>query len=232
MKSSDSFDLFEVFKPGYMDGATFRQKFFYWFRNVYWYHYKKQTLLAIFGLILLCVFIGDIVYREKYDLCLIVGGDTMVESEALSKLSEELKTVIPDADGDGKINIKYQMLYTGLLRDKPEEGQVFDEMLGAAVQKIQLSFADDDTLLFILDKSFADWYAAEGAFEPLSGMDIASENEYCVRADEKELFKKLGIKNPGGWYAGIKVKNESRAKNPKILKKYEAAEAALKAIAK
>lgn len=230
MKSRDSYDLFEVFKPGYMADANFFQKLTYWLKSVYWYHYKKHTLVALFGIILLIVFVFDMANREYYDLSFIVGGSSIVASEAMASLGEEIKAVIPDADGNGEINVNYQMLYTGTAYDKPEEGKVFDEMLTASIQKIQISFADDDVLLYILDKSFADWYAAEGAFEPLESFGISSDNRFCVRVDQGELFLKLGIENPDGWYAGIKVKNESRTKDETALKKYEAAVTALKII--
>ena len=135
--------------------------------------------------------------------------------------------MIPDADGNNEVKVNYQMLYTGTAYEKPEEGKVFDEMLTASIQKIQISFADDDVLLYILDKSFADWYAAEGAFEPLESLGISSDNRFCVRVDDAAMFTRLGIKNPGGWYAGIKVKNEKRTKDAAAIKKYEAAAAAL-----
>ncbi len=224
MKSRDSYELFEVFKPGYMDGATFFQKFCYWFKSVYWYHFKYHTLGAILLIVALITLIGDVAGREYNDLDYILGGAVYAETEQMDELSAYLGSFIKE---DGTARVGGQMLCTTSAMGTGTPALAFDEYAAASIQKIQISFADDEVLLFILDKEYADWYRKEGAFEPLSTFGIESDDGYLVRIDDAKIIKKLGIESDGGVYIGIKVKTEQREKKERIAKKYENAALAL-----
>ena len=59
-----------------------------------------------------------------------------------------------------------------------------------------------------------------GALEPLENFDISSENRFCLAR------AKSGLDLPeveGGWFIGIKMIDDSRAKDAETMKKYHAA---------
>ncbi|MEG2378196.1 MAG: hypothetical protein RSC43_07575 [Clostridia bacterium] len=216
MKNKDTFELFEVFKPGYMD-APFMKKFAFWFKNVFWYHFKFQTLLVLFGLILVAIFVGDMVNRIDNDADFIMAGNTMATSEQMTALSDDFKALTPDINEDGKITVGYQMLSTS-----PDEG--YEKIAQAMETKLGVVMADDRYLLFVLDKAHMEALAAQGAFEPLTTFGIASNNRFCVPVSDSAALKNANIPAaPGGWYAGIKVITDDRKKNENTMKKYDVA---------
>lgn len=225
MKSRDSYELFEVFKPGYMDGATFFEKFRYWFKEVYWYHFKFHTLGAILLIVFVFALAGDIVSREYNDLDFILGGSVFAESEQMEELSDYMGGFIKE---DGTAKVGRQMLCTSSSIGTGDTALALDEFAATNINKITVSFADDEILLFLLDKKYTDWYNAQGAFEPLSTFGIESENECFVRVDNTEIIKKLGIRNESGIYAAIKVITPSRSEKKRIAQKYENAGLALR----
>ncbi len=225
MKSRDSYELFEVFKPGYMDGATFFEKFRYWFKEVYWYHFKFHTLGVILLVVFLVALVGDIASREYNDLDFVVGGAVFAESEKMKELSDYLGGFVKE---DGTAKVGWQMLCTSSAMGTGDPALALDEFAASSINKITVSFADDEILLFLLDKKYTDWYNNEGAFEPLSTFGIESENECFVRIDDTEIIKKLGIKSDGGIYAAIKIITPSRSENERIAQKYENAGLALR----
>ncbi len=227
MKSRDSYELFEVFKPGYMDGASFFEKFRYWFKSVYWYHFKYHTLGAILLIFALITLIGDLTSREYNDLDFILGGAVYAETEQMQELSDYFGSFIKE---DDTAKIGRQMLCTTSAMGTGTSAHAFDEFAAASLQKIQVSFADDEILLFLLDEQYTDWYRKEGAFEPLSTFGIEGDDEYAVRIDDNEMIKKIGIKSDGEIYAAIKIMTESREKNERLMQKYENAALVLKGL--
>ncbi len=220
-KSKDSRDIFAVFKPGsFMESATFGEKFRYWFKNVYWYHFKIATFIAIVLIVLVCMLISDIFFREHNDLDYILAGAVFAESEAMQALSDKMLPFI-DAGEDETPAIGRQMLCTQSIMGTGDQALVMDEFTRASIDKIAISMADDEILLFFLDEKYIKWYAEQGAFEPLSNLGIKSDNEFFVRVDTTAFFKDLNIHHNNGIYAAIKVKNTSRLKNERILEKYE-----------
>ncbi len=238
MKSNDNNSLFEVFKPGVRDDLSFWPKLWYWFTNVYWYHFKKITILGLFGVILLIVLICDIINKPNDDTGVIIAGDNYVSLEQERGIVGYIESVIDDANGDGEISVAYQTLCTSAADSDLEDGdrksaEQYDEFVQANQNKLLISFADDQFLLYIMDKVHMEKYIESGALEPLETFGVSSENPYYLPVGESSLFAQLGIENPAGneWCAGIKVIADSRADNKKIEAKYEQAVKALKMLA-
>lgn len=238
MKSNDNNGLFEVFKPGVRDDLSFGAKLWYWFTNVYWYHFKTITLLALFGIVMLIILIGDIINRPNDDVGVIIAGDNYVSFEQEQGMVEYIKANVEDVNGDGEVSVAYQTLCTSafdsdLAEDDRKNAEQYDEFVDASKKKLMISFADDQFLLYIMDKEYMDMYVADGAMEPLINFGINSENGYYIHVGESSIFKKLGIYDEPGkeWCAGIKVNADSRINNPKIQKKYEQAANVLKVLA-
>jgi len=121
MKSNDNNSLFEVFKPGVRDDLSFGAKLWYWFTNVYWYHFRTITLVALFGIIMLVILIGDIVNRPNDDIGVIVAGDTYVSLEQERGILEYLRNCVDDVNDDGEITVAHQTLCTSAV-DSDLEG--------------------------------------------------------------------------------------------------------------
>ncbi len=238
MKGNDHNGLFEVFKPGVRDDLSFGAKLWYWFTNVYWYHFKTITLLALFGIVMLIVLIGDILNQPNDDTGIIIAGDNYVSYEQEQGLIEHIKTYVDDVNGDGEVSIAYQTLCTSaydsdLSDEDRKSAEQYDEFVQASKQKLMVSFADDRFILYIMDKEYMDMYVADGAMEPLLSFGISSENGYYIPVEKSPIFEKLGIYDEAGkeWCVGIKVMADSRINNPKIQPKYEQAVNVLKVLA-
>jgi len=232
-KSRDSRDVFAVFKKdSFMKDATFGEKLSYWFKNVYWYHFRVATFAIIFVAILAVTFVSDVFFKEYNDLDYIMGGALFAETQKMNDISERFSAMLTPKGAEESAKVGHQMLCTQSIMGTGDKADVFDEGSRANIDKITVTMADDEVLLFFFDKKYIEWYAEQGAFEPLSEFGIESENEFFVRVDDTEFFKQFDVANQNGIYAGIKLKTDSRAKNERIAQKYENAAYVLKGILK
>ncbi|MBR5542727.1 MAG: hypothetical protein IKU65_01350 [Oscillospiraceae bacterium] len=226
-KSRDSRDVFAVFKKGsFMEKASFSEKLRYWFKNVYWYHFRTATFLALAAVVFAVTLISDIANREHNDLDYILAGVVYAEYEQLDAFSDYLGSFIETEEGE-KVKVGGQLLCTQSIAGTGDSVASIDQYNAVSIEKITVSMADDEVLLFFFDKRYADWYAEESAFAPLSEFGIESENGYFVRVDNLPVMEQFGFISDSGIYAAIKMKNESRARNERILEKYENAGKAL-----
>ncbi len=236
-KSRDSRDVFAVFKPGsFMEDASFWEKLKYWFCNVYWFHFRTATFIAIAAVILVCTIISDVTNREYNDLDYILGGSVFADTEQMGKLSEYLGSFIevtdenPDDEEIPQAEVGHQMLCTESVMGTGDQALAIDEYNAASIDKISVSMANDEVLLFLFDKRYAEWYAKEGAFEPLSSFGLGGEDEYFVRVDNLPKIEEIGIIHRTGIYAAIKIKTPSRLEKERIVEKYEKAAAVLSGV--
>ncbi len=230
-KSRDSRDVFAVFKRGsFMEGEPFSKKLKYWFKNVYWFHFKFATFAVIIAAILAGVLVYDLTHQKKNDLDYIVGGDVFANTTQMNELSDYFEKVLADGDKKASMKVGYQMLCTANSSDSTPSGMK-DDLAYANANKIEVCMADNEVLLFLFDAEYVEWYAKNGAFEDLSEYGIESENPYYVRIDDSAIIKKVGINhNEDGLYAAIKVKNSERKEDARILEKYENAVKIVKAL--
>ncbi len=216
MKGKDQYGLFEVFKPGYMEGSFFH-KFGYWFRAVFWCHFRYHALFGLVAIVMLSWLIYDLAQPNCRDLDYVVAGEQLVLTEQLEALNQHILETLDDVDGDGKVTVAQQMLCT-MEYDTGDTAYM-------AGQKLGVTFADDSIVLYIMDLELMEIYAAEGALAPLADFGIESENKYFVRVDQNRAFRESGIPAGDGWYMALKMVNDVRAENEEIQYKYrEAAE--------
>lgn len=227
--SRDNRDVFAVFKKdSFMKDATFGEKFGYWFKNVFVPHLAFKTVVFIAVAILGTMLVVDIMSDKTNDFDYIVGGDIFADIDQMNELTDYMKDILAD---DGKeIKIGDQMLCTKNIQEADETLLGADEFNQANVEKIKISMADDEVLLFFFDRTLMEMYADEGAFLPLSEFGIESDNKYFVRVDNTPVFERIGMNYIDGIYAGIKMKNKARSEDERILEKYEKAGIVLKGI--
>ncbi len=220
-KSRDSRDIFAVFKKdSFMKDATFGKKLAYWFKNIYLCYLALPTVAIIAAVVLLGSIIYDVSHPEYNDLNYIVAGQLVADNIQMELLTEKMSAFLEPEDGEEDPKIGWQMLSTRSVLDFNDATQEIDGGSHANREKISVTMADDDVLLFFFDKTYIEYYAADGAFEPLANFGIESENEYFVRVDNTEFFKDITIHNNDGIYAGIKVRSGPRLKES-MDKKYE-----------
>ncbi len=227
-KSKDSREIFAVFRKGsFMEGATFTEKLRYWLKNVYLYHLAVPTVITILLVVFATTLISDIINQEDNDIDYILGGDIFMAHEEVDALSDYLEMFIAEDFAEGKEPIAEGQLLCTTNISGIENANAVDEYGAASMQKITVSMADDDVLLFFFDKKYAEWYAKKGGFEPLSEFGIESENEYYIRVDTLPSMEQFEFEASDGLYAAIKVKRDFRTKKERIAQKYEFAGKAL-----
>lgn len=213
-KGRDSRDVFAVFKKdSFMKDATFGKKLAYWFKNIYWCYFALPTVGIIAAALIVGGIAYDITHPEYNDIDFVVAGSLLADKEQMDMISDRMKAFIDPYDDENGPKIGYQSLCTRSIVDQAIGKDAIDDGTRANIEKITLTMTDDDVLLFFFDKKYIEWYADDGAFEPLENFGIESEDEYFVRVDETPFFKDIGISHYDGIYAGIKVRRGPRLKD-------------------
>jgi len=154
----------------------------------------------------------DLIQPNCRDLDYVVAGEQLVLTEQLEVLNEHMKEIMDDVDGDGTLTVGQQMLCT--MEDEYSDNAYMNG------QKLGVTFADDNIVLYIMDLDLMEIYASDGAFAPLADFGIESENRFFVRVDQNRVFRESGIPSGDGWYMALKVVNTARTKDEEIQKKY------------
>ncbi len=79
-----------------------KKGFRYWFTNVFWYHYGKLSLVALFLLVTAVWFTVEALQKDEYDLNVAVVLNHAVARDDLAALGDFLGEAAGDVDGDGK----------------------------------------------------------------------------------------------------------------------------------
>lgn len=213
-KSRDSRDVFAVFKKdSFMKDASFGKKLAYWFKNIYWCYFALPTVGIIAAALIVGGIAYDITHPEYNDVDFVVAGSLLADKDQMNMISERMKPFIDPYNDEEGPKIGYQTLCTRSIVDQSIASDAIDDGTRANIEKITLTMSDDDVLLFFFDKKYIEWYADDGAFEPLSNFGIESEEKYFVRVDETPFFADIGISHYDGIYAGIKVRSGPRLKD-------------------
>lgn len=125
------FEKEEVLEP-----KTFKEKW----KN-YWYHYKIQTWVTVFIVVMATWFIKDVFFGAKPDLTLGIATYSGV-SYFTDAIDEDLAVYAQDYNEDGKMYISASETYFSV-----QDG----EMLTAYYQKFMAELAAGGELLYILD---------------------------------------------------------------------------------
>ena len=101
---------------------TPKKGFSYWFKNVFWYHYGKLSLLVLFLLAAAIWMTVDMFKKEEYDLNVAVVADDPIARSDASALAELFAAAAGDVNGDGKALVN---VVTVALEDeeRPETGR-------------------------------------------------------------------------------------------------------------
>ena len=169
----------------------------------FWMYYKWHTIITVFVILAVVVTIYGKVTAEKFDLTLTYAGDYSYSDEGTEKIEEILSPLCEDIDENGEKNLYFSQLNFGGANSDPE-------YMMAMSTKLQMSFAEDETYIFIVSKEIADAYSGEKAdecvFAPLDSWlkeDIPDDliysahgKGYGINVSDLKLFKDEGIEFP------------------------------------
>ncbi len=85
-----------------------------WLEN-YWYHYKWQTLIALFLIVVAAVCIGQMVTRTDPDVSVIYGGPCELTANQIHEVDLALSSLLPEdynRDGERSAELVHFLLMT------------------------------------------------------------------------------------------------------------------------
>ena len=163
--------------------------FRHWFVNVFWYHYK-WPVLACFVLLGIIAFITvDSLRQVRYDTTVVIATDYSVKEEELAALDAVLKPVVPDLDGNGRVNICYAVLYVG----NTELGRQNQE-------RMYLYMTQEDVGLYLMSREISDAYTdpeLEFFTDEVGQYDLEPDPENPVRTSlsGNQTLARCGMEN-------------------------------------
>lgn len=138
---------------------TFKKKW-----ENYWYHYKFQTLFALFAIILAVVGLKSCIDNKNMDLHMVFLSDTQISAESEQKLEKAFLDdgVLRDIDGDGESNFYIESLTINF--DDTQSNDM------TALQKLQtVIYAGQHTLILVHQYALEDY---DGEFADISSKAV------------------------------------------------------------
>ncbi len=156
-------------KKSIQDNGGFK----HWFVNVFWYHYRWPVLVGFVVLGIVVFITVDALKRERYDTTVVIATDYYVDDTALEPLNQVLEPVVEDLDGNGKVNIRYVVLYVG------------DTELGRQNQeRMYLYMQDHEVAFYLMSQDISGAYTnpdLEFFTDDLRNYDLPADEDHPVR---------------------------------------------------
>ena len=152
----------------------------------FWYHYKWQSLIALFLVLTLVICSVQLCTREEYDVHVLYAGPNdvrMTASEGLSEyrvLYSSLKLCVEDYDGNGEVLPNFQTLFLPSAEEIEEINRINKEqdtklevqthvVMENADQFDGLMLISDYYLCFLSEANYLSYRSrADGFFVPLA----------------------------------------------------------------
>lgn len=172
-----------------------------WFTDVLWYHYKWVILGLLASLVAGTVIIGQLFFKTKDDVEIILGVSKIIKAEKVNDLKLAIGDILGDVNGDGKIIININQL---LLNPETDD---YDPSSSADATTMLSTFLRKDIVLYLFDKINLGIYAGPGNERFNAKLAATYGSSYgAVPLGEVELFKKLGLTGEDELFACFKVK--------------------------
>ena len=155
--------------------------FRHWFVNVFWYHYKWATLVAVAVIGIVTFITVDAVTRERYDTTVVIAADYYVDDTQLDALDQVLRPVVADLDGNGVVKINYVVLY---VNGDTELGRENEE-------RMYLYLTQKDVALYLMSENISDAYT-----NPQIGYFTDDLTDMGLPGDEDKPVRKSLAENP------------------------------------
>ena len=155
--------------------------FCHWFVNVFWYHYKWVTLVAVAVLGIVTFITIDAVTRERYDVTVVIAADYFVDDTQLDALDQVLKPAVEDLDGNGVVKINYVVLYVNGSTELGRENE----------ERMYLYLTQKDVALYLMSENVSDAFT-----NPQIGYFTDDLTEMGLPGDEDKPVRKSLEGNP------------------------------------
>lgn len=161
-----------------------KKGFVYWFKNVFWYHYGKISLLVLFLAAAAIWMTVDMFKKPEYDLNVAVVSDGAIARDDARALSELFAAAAGDVNGDGKALVN---IVTVTLEDeeRPESGRY---------QTLLYLSLPEYTVFLMNERESARYAREEDTFQNLADYGIETEDESGKRiwVGDKAVVQYLG----------------------------------------
>lgn len=146
----------------------------------FWYYYKWHVIITAAAVLVAAVTIVQCASRPKYDMNIVYAGHMNYSETEIEKTQELLAEYITDIDGNGKKAIDFQQLMFS-------DGMGNEEYDYAMQTKLDLTFTDDGTFVYLMDEIEAKLYIQrESVGEAFENTDVYAEdtNAEILRAED------------------------------------------------
>lgn len=152
------------------------------FKN-FFYHNKAFILLGAFFVFVIGVCVGQVIFREKDDLYVMIVSSSK-DSELgwrYYDFENALEKYCPDFDENGKIHVSINYI------DRSVAGEVLTEMESINSEKLTAELMSAEAQLIIADEEFADWMIDDDKPETF----FLTQTDKC---SEDMLYKEVGVR--------------------------------------
>ncbi len=169
---------------------TPKKGFGYWFKNVFWYHYGKLSILVLFLLAAAVWMTVEAFKKPVYDLNVAVVADEVIARSDADELAQLLAAAAGDVNGDGKALVN---VVTVALDDEehPESGRY---------QALLYLSLPEYTIFLMNERESARYAKEDETFQPLAdyGIETPDESGRRIWVGDKAVLRYLG---DHGFYA-------------------------------
>lgn len=165
----------------------------------FWEYYKWHVIVTAVTLLVTVVTVVQCTTREKFDSYIVYAGHTEYDEETVDKIEALFAEHMSDIDGNGETNIMFNNLN---FTDTPTSAE-YDS---AMQLKLDVSFVDDCTFVYLMDEAKAQAYA---------GNDSAKSSFVCVNDFAPDSNGKT-ITSPDGTPYAVSLENSTFLKENDI----------------
>jgi hypothetical protein len=175
-----------------------KDRFKYWFVNVYWFHYKTHTIVLSLLLLAAVSLFHSIVFKPEPAVTVVIAAEIEFEQEYGLFLAEELRVLVRELTGNRSAIVDFLILNVDLAS--------MHGMANAILLSSRLS--DERTLLYVFDSAtIYNLFGDDEAFrslEPYGYGDI----RYIDVSDAPRIVKLRG-EHDIELYAGFVMREEA-----------------------
>lgn len=164
-----------------------------------WYYYKWHFIVTATAVIIAVVTIVQCATRTRYDMTVIYAGHKNYSDEEIVRLQEILSEFITDVDENGEKNV----LFTPLMFADNAGSEEYDY---AIQTKLDMTFMDDYTFIYLLDKQETELYLQR---ENISSTFIDA-NTFAADTENEKLYA------PDGTAYAVSLKDSEILRNNNI----------------
>lgn len=124
----------------------------------FWDYYKWHVIITAVALLITAVTVVQCVTREKYDANIVYAGHTNYAEETIANIEASFAEHMTDIDGNGEKKAKFHNI---LFMDTAGS----EEFDSAMQVKLDVTFLDDCTFIYLMDEYEAKIYAERDSAE-------------------------------------------------------------------